>query len=185
MAYVDELTKQIVPGQNTGQTTTATLNNRAALATRAVVVDEGLPDDDRIAPTAERLDDQLAIRLTRTGARRPRGSHRSRDDEFLGEQASAEGVQERKDHQNVADADLHTIEEIEVAGRRIRGGTPPRAETTWNTVPGTRRSARPISLSDSPRCQRRHNSAFSAQVNRARRTHGMIPPITHRVASMP
>ncbi len=42
-------------------------------AREAVVVDQVLPDRHRVAPAAERLDDQLAIRLAGARARRARG----------------------------------------------------------------------------------------------------------------
>ena len=42
-------------------------------AGEAVVVDQVLPDRDRVPPVPQRLDNQLAIRFARAGTRRPRG----------------------------------------------------------------------------------------------------------------
>ena len=61
---------------------------------------------------------------------------------------------------------------------RVRwgGATPPWAASTWKIAPGTRSSARPMSLSDSPCFHRVQTSVFSAVDIRGRRTRSMTPP---------
>src|SRR5207253_8172140 len=60
--------------------------------------------------------------------------------------------------------------------RRSGGGRPPRCRICAWTVPGTRSSARPISLTDSPRRQRSHSSWRSSVENHLRFLATATPP---------